>query len=161
MLGRRKEETEDYGDLIGICTWIALPNSFTLRHTGLGYTLIYAQDEIDYHGLYVSFQSLPRDVYLTAACAQWNTSTLRWAVEPSCDSNIESLNRFSLIVSRLLTSRLTAEKGATPKIISCTNSKDRRVSALSGNIGRGSMLKLGHAGRQSSTKTPYFRLKDK
>ncbi len=148
----------DYGELIGICTWIALPVSFTLRYTGLGYALIHAQDEIDYHGLYVSLQSLPRDIYLTAACAQWNIYTLSWGVEPSCDSNTANLERFSLIASGLLTLYWTGERGASPKIIPCTNSKDRRVGALCGNIDRGSALKLRYSGREPSTKTPYFQL---
>ena len=39
----------DDGELIGICTRIALLVSFAT-------TLIYAQDEIGYHGLYVSLQ---------------------------------------------------------------------------------------------------------
>ena len=60
----------DYGELVGICTLIALIVSFTLRHIRLATTFIHAQDDIDYHGFYVSLQSLPRDVYLIAACAQ-------------------------------------------------------------------------------------------
>ena len=90
--------------------------SFALRYTGLGYTLIYAQDENDHHGLYVPSQSLPRNVYLTATCAQWNTCTLSWGVEPSYDSNNENLERFSLLASGLLTLNLTAERVASPKI---------------------------------------------
>ena len=58
----------DYGELFGNCTWITLLVSFALRSTSQGYTLIYAQDENAYHGLYVTLQSLRR-VYLTAACA--------------------------------------------------------------------------------------------
>ena len=49
----------DYGELVGICTLIAL--------IVLATTLIYTQDDFVYHGLYVSLQSLPRDLYFTAA----------------------------------------------------------------------------------------------
>ena len=55
----------DYGELVGICTWIALLVSFALRSTGQGYTLIHAQGKNDPHSYYVSLQSLPR-VYLTS-----------------------------------------------------------------------------------------------
>ena len=97
----------DDGELFGICTRIALLVSFAT-------TLIYAQDEIGYYGFYVSLQSLPRDVYLTAACAQWNTYTLSWGVDPSFDSNAENLERSSLIASGLFTLYLTAESGISP-----------------------------------------------
>lgn len=52
----------DYGELIGICTGIALL-------IPLATTLTFAQDENDHHGLYISLQSLHSNVYLTAACA--------------------------------------------------------------------------------------------
>ena len=51
--------------------------------------------------------------------------------------------------------------GASPRLNSCTDSKDWRAGALRGNIDRESALKLRHAGRACSTKTPYFQLKDK
>ena len=78
----------DYGELFGNCTWITLLVSFALRSASQGYTLIHAQGKNDYHGFYVSLQTLPR-VYLTAACAQWNVFTISWSVKPSCDSDNE------------------------------------------------------------------------
>ena len=102
----------DGRELVGNCTGIALLVS-------LATTLIYARDEIDYHGLYVSLQSLPRDVCLTAACAQLNTYTLSWGVEPSFVWDSENLEQFSLIASGLFDLYWIVGRGAFPEIIAC------------------------------------------
>ena len=77
--------------LVSICTRTALLVSFAT-------TLMYAQDEVDYHGLYASLQSLPEDVCSTAACAQWYTSILSWGVDTCSNSNAENSGPLSLIV---------------------------------------------------------------
>ena len=74
---------------------------------------------------------------------------LNWGVELSYDSNTENLERLSLIASGLFILHLTAER-ASPKIIACTNLKDRGIATLCSNIDKGPMLKFGHAGRESS-----------
>ena len=77
-------------------------------------------------------QSLPRDFHLTAACAQWDTHTLNWGVEPSFDSKNEILERFSMVASGSFTLHLRAERGVSLKIIAGMDSKDRSVGAVRG-----------------------------